>query len=597
MKKKMMGIFVCLILVATSIPAIASLSDHPVNRIVPLNGPPNETRDDWHQSQKLLGSNGESYDEFGRSVFIDGDTAIVGASGFDDASKTGVADVFIRTDDTWVFQQELSPSDGNAGDHFGYSVAVDTDTALIGSLYGDGVVTGSGCVYVFTRTGYTWTQQAKLIPSDGAAGDGFGCSVSLDGDIALVGDDWNQAVDYHSGAAFVFIRTDGSWTLQQKLVPSDGEQWDMFGFSVSVQGNTALIGALFGNGIVADTGCAYTFIQYGSTWSQQQKLFATGGSDGFGHCVSLSGDSALVGARFDDGGVGSAYVFTFSGITWTQQQRLTPLDPGVEMSFGIAVSLYGDFALVGAMDELSGDDPGAAYMFTRTGTEWTQQAKLVPSDGSPGDFFGIYVSVSGDYALIGANRDDDNGYWSGSAYIFHYTNQTQNQPPSVPSNPYPHNGMNGVDVHAVLTWVGGDPDPGDTVSYDVYFGTTSPAPKLAGNQSGTSFNPGTLSHDTTYYWKIVAWDNHGTSTSGPTWYFTTVSSNQSLTKTFMFGTYSNLTAQGGFIVIDSVNLRMFTFQPFQFLHHIAGEKVTFSKDNMRAVILQQFIIGMVDAVL
>lgn len=289
--------------------------------------------------------------------------------------------------------------------------------------------------------------------------------------------------------------------VNSKSSSNDDQVYDRFGFTVSLQGDIALIGAIFGDGIEADTGAVYVFTHTGVSWIQKQKIFASDGAswDIFGQSVSLDGDTAIVGARFDEGYAGSAYVFTFSGANWTQQQKLTASDTGVYDSFGVEVSLDGNVALIGAEDEISHDSSGAAYVFTRTGTIWTEQAKLLPSDGVPWDWFGGRVSLFDDTALIGAAYDDDDGIDSGSAYLFQYSNQTQNQPPIIPSNPDPSNGMTEVDVNVQLSWVGGDPNPGDTVTYDVYFGTSSSPPKVTNNQSITGYHPGMMQYSTTYY--------------------------------------------------------------------------------------------------
>ncbi|MCX6666611.1 MAG: DUF2341 domain-containing protein, partial [Euryarchaeota archaeon] len=227
----------------------------------------------WIEMQKLFAPSGVARDNFGWSVSLDDDTALIGVPG-DDTSK-GSTYVFIRTGDTWTQQQKLLASDGQANDHFGESVSLDGDTALIGA-YGDDNEKGSA--YVFTRIGTTWTQQAKLIASDGAAGDEFGFYVSLDNDTALIGAVADDDIGSISGSAYIFTRAGTTWTQQQKLHAADGESQDRFGFSVSLEDDTALIGAIYGDGIKVDSGSEYVFIRTGITWTQQQKLFASDGA-------------------------------------------------------------------------------------------------------------------------------------------------------------------------------------------------------------------------------------------------------------------------------------------------------------------------------
>jgi hypothetical protein len=220
----------------------------------------------------------------------------------------------------------------------------------------------------------------------------------------------------------VFVRSGNIWTEQVKLTATDAAAGDFFGWSVSFEGDTALIGAMGDDNL---TGSAYVFVRSGNTWTEQVKLTASNGAtgDNFGVSVSLDGDTALVGATnhpiFPLNIIGSAYVFVRSGNTWTEQAKLTAGDGAAGDFFGWSVSLEGDTALVGAFsDDDSGDDSGSVYMFLRSGTTWTEQAKLTASDGAAGDQFGYWVSFDGDTALVGSSGNDDNGEYSGSAYLY-----------------------------------------------------------------------------------------------------------------------------------------------------------------------------------
>jgi hypothetical protein len=422
--------------------------------------------DNWIEEEKLLASDGQEGDNFGCYVSLSGDTALVGAwLDGDNGYHSGSAYVFIRNNTTWTQQAKLLPSDGEESNLFGWSVSLDNDTALIGAYWDDDNGDESGSVYVFTRKGTTWTQQAKLLASDGAIMDYFGYSVSLSGNTALISaplDDYNGDA---SGSAYIFIRTGTTWTQQAKLVAADGAIGDNFGIRVFLAGDTALIGASTDDDV---RGSAYVFTRANTTWTQEAKLLASDGQseDFFGYFVSLSGETALIGAPGDSDygdSSGSAYVFTRTGTTWTQQQKLLPLDGYVWDYFGYAVSLSGDTAIVSApQDDDEGEDSGSAYVFTRTGTTWTQQQKLLASDGQAGDTFGWWsVSLNGDSALISSCRDDDNGLDSGSAYVF--TKLSENQPPEIPAAPAgPSVGQKGVEYtfSAVTT----DPE-GDQVFY------------------------------------------------------------------------------------------------------------------------------------
>ncbi|MGX9728111.1 MAG: thrombospondin type 3 repeat-containing protein [Candidatus Electronema sp. VV] len=325
--------------------------------------------------------------------------------------------------------QKLLAEDRADNKRFGYSVSVADRTALIGAMRDNGKGSDSGTAYVFAlSSGGTWTQQAKLVADDGAAGDYFGYSVALsgDGNIALIGAPYDSD---KSGSVYVFVRSsDGTWTQQSKLTAGDGAAEDQFGYSVAFFGNTALIGSPFDDDKGNESGSAYIFVCSSTgAWIQQNKLTATDGwtGDYFGHAVSLSGGTALIGAFGDDdkgSSSGSAYLFSPSvdGV-WTQQNKLTANDAAAGDYFGYSLSLSGGTALIGApFDDDKGAESGAAYVFVRSADEsWLQKSKLVAGDGSADDQFGWSVSVSGNTALIGAPYDaGEQGGTSGSAYIF-----------------------------------------------------------------------------------------------------------------------------------------------------------------------------------
>jgi hypothetical protein len=425
MKTKIIGICICMLLIATAIPAVTSVKNSAINATVP-SIPQASMAGIWTETQKLVASDAETGDYFGVTVVVDGDTALIGATGDNDNGiDSGSAYVFVYTGTTWTQQAKLLPSDGAAGDFFGYFVALDGDTALISAIADDNY---KGSAYVFIRTGTTWTEQQKLTPTDGIYGGQFGVSVALEGDTAFIGANRDDDNGNFSGSVYVFTRSGTTWTQQQKLNASDGAAQDRFGLCVSLDGDTALISA---GGDNTYAGSAYIFTRTGTTWTEQQKITASDGAanDVFGNFVWLDGSTALIGApNDDDNGAdsGSAYVFIRDGNTWVQQAKLLPSDGAAGDSFSVwAVSLDGDTALIGANgDDDYGFATGSAYVFIRTGTTWTQQAKLVALDGTANDYFGCSVSLSGDTAFIGSYQDDNNGGNSGSAYVFTRTGLT-----------------------------------------------------------------------------------------------------------------------------------------------------------------------------
>jgi hypothetical protein len=485
------------------------------------------------QQAYFKASNAEARDVFGSSVAVSGDTAVVGAryessnaTGVNgnqtnnSASQSGAAYVFVRNGTNWIQQAYLKASNTGSDDNFGWSVAISGDTIVVGAPFEDSNATGvngdqtnsnaadSGAAYVFVRSGTNWSQQAYLKasntggPSPGeSVGDTFGWSVAVSGDTVVVGangedsnatganGDQNSNSAIGSGAAYVFVRAGTNWSQQAYLKASNtggqtpGESYgDAFGESAGVSGNTVVVGAHLedsnatgvngnqGNNSAAGSGAAYVFVRNGTNWIQQAYLKAsnTGAGDEFGFAVAISGDTVVAGAAQEDSNAtgvngnqgnnstpnsGAAYVFVREGTNWSQQAYLkTSYNASAPVGFGFSVALSVDVLVVGAPGDASnatginGDpsnnsalDSGAAYVFTRDGTNWSQRAYLKASNTGgplPGEFYGDnfgadrMVAVSGDTVLVGAHSEDSNGIGvngnqtvrtamdSGAAYVF-----------------------------------------------------------------------------------------------------------------------------------------------------------------------------------
>lgn len=395
-----------------------------------------------YETQKLLASDGGTlYHYFGYSVAISDDIAIVGAP-LDNSNGTdaGAVYVFRRYGTAWIEQAKLTASDAApAGDYFGWSVDIEGDVMVIGADHDDPNGTSSGAAYVFRFTGCGWVQEAKLVASDGSAEDYFGQRVAVSGNTIVVGAPYDDPNGSSSGAAYVYRFNGLNWVQEQKLTASDGAASDYFGYSVDVSqmgpDQAILIGAT-GNDA---NGAAYVFRYsvFGLTWIEEAKLVASDGqaNDGFGCSVGLGQDRAVVGASGDDdngAGAGAAYVFRVVHRIWQQEAKLLTSDvaPAGDR-FGAAVDICGDTVLIGA-DKADANEPqsGAAYVFRRDDSNWTQQAKLQASDGQGWDYFGGVVGLSGCTAICGAYGDDEGstgGEWrSGSAYIFEVVCDTDN---------------------------------------------------------------------------------------------------------------------------------------------------------------------------
>jgi hypothetical protein len=394
----------------------------------------------WTQQAYLKASNTGAGDNFGYSVALAGDTIAVGAP-FESSNATGVNGdqtdnsaplagavyVFTRTAGVWTQQAYLKGHNTEAGDQFGINVALEGDTLAVGA-YGEASgsccinhpgdnnnAPGSGAVYVFTRTGGVWSQQAYVKASN--AGGLFGYGLALSGDTLAVGAPFeasnatgvngNQADNSapQAGAVYVFTRTAGVWTQQAYLKASNTDAGDRFGLGLALDGDTVVVGARLeasgANGVNANqadnsapnAGAVYVFTRTGGVWSQQAYLKASnaGADKNFGGSVGIVGDIVAVGSRLEDSNA--------TGLNGNQGNNTAP-------------------------------DSGAVYLFTRSGGVWTQQAYLKASNTGAGDQFGVALAFSDNTLVVGAtleasnatgvngNQADNSAPNSGAVYVF-----------------------------------------------------------------------------------------------------------------------------------------------------------------------------------
>lgn len=363
-----------------------------------------------------LPTGAEKLGQFGSAVAVDADVALVGAPTEDTfGNSTGTVYVFHRAGDDWVKVAALNASDPCRGDQFGITVALEGDTALIGAWTDD---VGRGSVYVFERVGGAFQEVAKMAASDGAPGDLFGGALAMDGDRALVGARGVDGVGSNSGAAYVFDRVGGSWTETARLVAPAGVPFDEFGTAVALDGDTALVGADHEATPSLGKEAAYVFQLVeeeddDEAWILAAVLAGTAPAQdqGFGSAVALSGGRAFVGAPRDDHGApvgGAVHVFRDQGGSWPLEGVLQASAPLPFAAFGASVVAEDERVLVGAPEDYStGKANGAAFTFELQlgeggGLRWVQTAKLLAPDGSGFDDFGLALALRGDTTLIGA---------------------------------------------------------------------------------------------------------------------------------------------------------------------------------------------------
>lgn len=392
----------------------------------------------WVQQQKLLGSSGAAFDQYGNAVSISGNWAVVGST-FDDevGFNAGAAYIyrFNSQSEQWEEEQKLLPDSFiNGWPHqFGSSVHVDADVIVVGNRRDDDAGEDAGAVYVYRYNTSTsmWEKEQKLTASNGVEEDHFGSSVSVSNNVILVGAFLSDVQGNISGAAYVYRYDAGAalWLEEQMLVPVDLEAEDQLGKQVSIFNDFAILGANGNDDLGNGAGAAYIY-KYNPTtllWEEKQKIVAHDGSsgDGFGARVSISSNTVFVGAPNDDDSAdyaGSAYAFRYDANAkmWIEEGKFLPDNPVEFGSYGASVSVSGDMGIVGHMAGGTEDFAGEAivYRYESATSQWVKQQTLNASDAALGDQFGIDVAISEGQIIIGANVDDDNGDASGSAYVF-----------------------------------------------------------------------------------------------------------------------------------------------------------------------------------
>lgn len=391
----------------------------------PITVDPLITRLESKLKPRVTGS-GVSDDRFGTAVSIDGDTALIGAPGDDTAGgpHSGRAFVFKQIDGDWHLEQRLEAAIPKRMGNFGAAVALEGDTALVGAPLDNELGTEAGATFVYKRTSGGWRQSAKLLASDGMLWDNFGIAVALSGHRILVGASNNVASNADPGKAYVFTEINGLWQQTAKLRHPDGATFDFFGSALDLEGDTAVVGAFGRDDPQYGMGAAYVFEFENGAWHFKQELTADDEDrNHFGQSVALSGNTILVGSPRIDG-FGRVLVYERLGDAWTLSARLEAEEKRLLEQFGISVAIDGDKAVIGSDETISDNSIYAAYVFLRQNGVWQQTDRITASAGIRHESYGTTVSISGNVAIVGSPRSDDNGGQSGAAFIYELATNT-----------------------------------------------------------------------------------------------------------------------------------------------------------------------------
>jgi trimeric autotransporter adhesin len=369
------------------------------------------------ETSSLTDPDAHPTDFLGRAVAISGDTLIAGAFGDDtEGEDAGALHIYTRAGARWSYTATVVPDDIIAGDFFGAAAAIDGDYALVGSPRADPAGATSGAVYVLERSGGVWTQAAKLAPNDGGPGDQFGFSVSLRGDTAIIGA-WKADLPAKvaAGAAYIYVRQNGAWVQKVKLTADDAAAGDNFGTSVAISDLVAVVGAPGEDAAGADAGAGYTFFRIGDEIGQWNKLVPDDADDGDGVGANVAADDkrVLLGAPNSDRiavDAGAVYVYRASAGQWVPEATLNPIGSEAGDAAGFSVAISGTRALVGSLlSDLQGLDSGAVTMYTRDGIEWFELANLTGQGILPGDWLGASVAIAPGFLAAGALHADGPG--------------------------------------------------------------------------------------------------------------------------------------------------------------------------------------------
>ncbi|MGD2111300.1 MAG: DUF5050 domain-containing protein, partial [Phycisphaerae bacterium] len=371
----------------------------------------------WAQCEtaKLNASDAAEYESFGVAVSAQGGRVAVGAQ-LD--MPSGAVYIYRNDAGTWVEEAKLTVAGLLDDERFGSHVALGAseDVILVGAHGVDFAGADSGAAYIFRRTGTTWAYETQLTPSDAASLDYFGSSVSLGGDLAVVGA-WGDDDGFdRAGSAYVFRWTGSTWVEEQKLLAGVPEEFDDFGNHVSTDGVRILVSA-------PGSDSAYVFAHDGTEWVEEARVFRTKQAIGFsnGDPLEILGDVAIIGAPNMDNWTGEVSVFRDTGGGWVEEAVLLASNAWTNSYFGYSVDLDTDAVLVGAgngkVDGVAGQ-PGASYLFQYDGATWSEHVRFIASDATDGDRFGRSVAMTADAVAVGAIDDDDFGADSGSVYVF-----------------------------------------------------------------------------------------------------------------------------------------------------------------------------------
>ncbi|MFD2255707.1 FG-GAP repeat protein [Luteolibacter algae] len=369
----------------------------------------------------------------GHAIAMGPELLVIGAPGSDE--DTGRVDIYRKISGQWVFEDSLFASDKDYSARFGAAAAISGDTIVIGSPFRahpddpSFFADPAGAAYVFKLESGSWVEQQRLSGSNTGSSDNFGYSVAIEGDTIVIGARWEQGAEdrmLDSGAAYVFSRNGNIWAEEAYLKASNAGELDEFGTAVAISAGTVAVSAPFEDGNGAESGAVYLFDKQTGGWTERQILRAADASPGdfFGCSLAMDSERIAIGARGEDdvaNASGAVYLFRKSSSGWLQETRLKSVMPVATAEMGTTVSLSAARLIAGApKDPTGGNNSGSATRFRLASGTWGEPVRMTAANQGPGDNYGSAVSIQGLDLAVGAESEDgaDNLISaSGAAYL------------------------------------------------------------------------------------------------------------------------------------------------------------------------------------
>ncbi|MBT3980661.1 MAG: hypothetical protein HOE90_04860 [Bacteriovoracaceae bacterium] len=383
----------------------------------------------WGEGGKIQPGDIGSGDKFGTSVALSGKRVIAGAPYYDTANtNAGGAWIYVWDPSSSSWYSELVISGGTASELLGSWVDIDGNTAVVAAP-GYNSSTGKVLVYMYDRSANNWNLDQTLTTDDGIAGDQFGYSVNVDGNMIIVGTPYNDDEGTNIGKSYVFHRdpATGNWEQKFKVYPNSAPLTQNFGHRVSISNGSAIVAAPYSDETTTNTGSIFTMNfneELVSDWSEKSFSYGTGASaKHFGQAMDVHNDTAIISAPANNGDIGQAFIqnYDHDGTgSWATDATLYASDGASGDFFGWSVAIHGDWAAVGAPNtDQSGSNSGAVYTFKfdPSGNSWTQQTKSIAKDGQASDYYGQSVDIHGNMMIVGAPSEDTNASNAGAVYF------------------------------------------------------------------------------------------------------------------------------------------------------------------------------------